>query len=416
MKPIITKIYAREILDSRGDPTVEARVWAGNLSAAASVPSGASTGVHEALELRDGDKKRYRGKGVLKACRNVNTKIAAKLKGMNAADQKKLDHAMVEIDGTENKSKLGANAILSVSLAAARLAALANGQELYEYLAETYGYKPGPIPTPLLNVINGGAHALSSGLDVQEFFIIPQSGPFREKLRKGSEVYHALKKNLEADGFTTGLGDEGGFAPRLGSNEIVFKYLQKAITAASYTFGKDFKLGLDAAASEFFDKKKQKYVLKADKKSFAPAQLYKMYQKWYEKFHLAMIEDGAAEDDILAWKLLNQQLGKKTLIVGDDLFCTNIKRIQMGIQQNLVNTVLIKVNQIGSLTETLEAVKLSQRNGYKIVISHRSGETPDAFIADLAVAVNADFAKMGAPARGERLAKYNRLLEIEEML
>ncbi len=416
MKPIISEVKAREILDSRGFPTVETRVWAGELSAVASVPSGGSTGVHEAWELRDNDKKRYRGKGVLKACRNVNTKIFAAVKGLNAADQKKLDRAMIELDGTENKSKLGANAILSVSLAASRLAAQAAGLELYQYLAQLYGYKIKNLPTPAFNVVNGGEHALSSDLDIQELFLIPQRGSFAEQLRTAAEVYQTLKKNLEKQGHNTGVGDEGGFALKLGSNEAVFKHLQAAITGAGYALGKDFKLGLDAAASYFFNLKKHRYELVADKKSYAPAQLYKMYQRWQEKYQLAIIEDGCAEDDILGWKMLNQKLGGKTVIMGDDLFCTNIKRIQMGIQQNLANAAVIKVNQIGTLTETLEAVKLCQKHDYKILVSNRSGETIDSFIADLAVAINAEYIKSGAPNRGERLAKYNRLMEIEEQL
>ncbi len=412
----ITKIQAREILDSRGNPTVETRVWAGETSATASVPSGASTGVHEALELRDNDKQRYWGKGVLKACKHVNEKIFKAIKGLGAGQQEKIDAVMLELDGTENKSKLGANAILSVSLAVARLAAKAQKLELYEYLAKLYGYQPKQLPTPLFNVINGGVHAVSSGLDVQEFFIIPQSRKFSENLRMGSEVYHALKKNLEARGLNTGVGDEGGFAPHLASNELAFKHLQAAIKGAGYVLGKDFKLGTDAAASEFFDQKKQLYVLKADKKSYKAIQIYKMYKAWVDKYHLEIIEDGCAEDDFLGWKFLTQNLGGQTLLVGDDLFATNSKRIQMGVTQKIANAVLIKVNQIGTLTETIAAIKLSQNNKYKIVISHRSGETNDSFISDLAVAAGAEYIKAGAPCRGERLAKYNRLVEIEEQL
>jgi enolase len=412
----ITKVHAREILDSRGNPTVETRLWSGELSAIAAVPSGVSTGVHEALELRDGDKKRYGGKGVLKACANVNKKIFAKVKGMDASGQEALDRAMLALDKTPNKSRLGANAILSVSLAAARLAALNNGLELYQYLAKLYGYTIKDLPAVLFNVLEGGAHAVSSGLDVQEFFIIPHRTSFAERLRIGAEVYHRLKKNLDAEGYETGLGDEGGFSPRLGSNEAAFKYLQHVIKDAGYKLGRDFTLGTDVAASEFFDAKKQKYILKADKKSYAPSQLYKLYKNWYEKYHLSLIEDGCAEDDMIGWKLLTQALGNKTLLVGDDVFVTDIARIATGIQNHIANTVLIKVNQIGTLTETIAAVKLSQKHNYKILISHRAAETTDAFIADLAVAVNAEYIKTGAPARGERLAKYNRLLEIEEQL
>lgn len=412
----ITKIQALEVLDSRGNPTVQTTVWAGDKSATASVPSGASTGVHEALELRDGDKNRYGGKGVLKACKNVNGKIFEAIKGISATNQEKIDRTMLELDGTANKAKLGANAILSVSLATARLAAKSQKKELYQYLANLYGYEVKNLPTPLFNVINGGAHAKSSGLDVQEFFIIPQAKKFSEKLRYGAEVYHLLQKNLLAKGYSTGVGDEGGFAPKLGSNELAFKFLHDAVIGAGYKFGSDFKLGADVAASEFFDAKKDLYILQADKKSYKPAQIYKMYKHWYEKYHIAMIEDGCAEDDIVGWKLLTQEMGKYLTLVGDDVFCTDTKRIQMGITQKISNAILIKVNQIGTLTETLAAIKLTQKNNYQVVISHRSAETADAFIADLAVAVNADYAKMGAPCRGERLAKYNRLLEIENQL
>lgn len=352
---------------------------------------------------------------MLKACRNVNDKIFKAIKGLSATQQEKIDKLMLELDGTENKTKLGANAILSVSLAAARLAAKAQKLQLFQYLANLYGYEPKSLPTPLFNVINGGVHA-DSGLDVQEYFIIPQHGRFSEKLRMGTEVYHVLKQRLIGQGFSTGVGDEGGFAPKLEANEIVFRHLQAAIAGAGYKSGQDFKLGVDVAASEFFDTKKQLYILKADKKSYKPTQIYKMYKQWFEKYHLAMIEDGCAEDDIVGWKFLNQELGEKTVIAGDDLFVTNIKRIQMGIQQNLANAVVIKVNQIGSLTETIQALKLAQRNKYKIIIAHRSGETCDAFIADLAAATNAEFIKTGAPSRGERVAKYNRLLEIENQL
>jgi enolase len=412
----ITQIQAMEVLDSRGNPTVQTTVWAGDASATASVPSGASTGAHEALELRDGDKKRYGGKGVLKACKNVEGKIFQAVKGMPVDDQEKIDQTMVDLDGTENKSKLGANAILSVSLASARLAAKIKKQELFQYLAEIYGYQIKALPTPLLNVINGGAHAKSTGLDVQEFFIIPQAKKFSEKLRMGAEVYHILQKNLLAKGYSTGVGDEGGFAPKLGANEAAFKFLENSIADAGYKVGRDFNLGIDAAASEFFDKKKQLYMLKADGKTYKPSQVYKMYQQWQKKYGLVLIEDGCDEDDIVGWKFLTQELGNSAILVGDDVFVTNTTRLQMGIIQKIANAVLIKVNQIGTLTETVAAVKLAQKHNYKIDISHRSAETADSFIADLAVAVNAEYIKAGAPSRGERLAKYNRLLEIENQL
>ncbi len=412
----ITKIHAMEVLDSRGNPTIQTTVWAGDISAKASVPSGASTGSHEALELRDNDKKRYGGKGVLKACKNVEGKIFQAIKGLKADDQEKIDQIMIDLDGRDNKSKLGANAILSVSLATARLAANCHKMELFEYLAHKYGYMVKDLPTPLLNVINGGAHARSTGLDIQEFFLIPLGGKFSEKLRKGTEVYHVLQKNLLAKGYSTAVGDEGGFAPKLPSNEAAFTFLREAVLATGYKMDNDFHLGADVAASEFFDIKKGVYEFKADKKVFKSTQIYKMYRQWYEKYHLSIIEDGCAEDDIVGWKLLNQELGRETLIVGDDLFCTNIKRLKMGITQNLANAIIIKVNQIGTLSETMETVKLAQKNNYKIILSHRSAETCDDFIADLAAGVNAEYLKMGAPCRGERLAKYNRLLEIEELV
>jgi enolase len=425
----ITRIQALEVLDSRGNPTVQTTVWAGETSATASVPSGASTGVHEALELRDGDKKRYGGKGVLKACRNVEEKIFKAVKGISAGDQEKIDQTMIDLDGTDNKAKLGANAILSVSLASARLAAKCQKMELYEYLREVYlsddktptltlpqgGRETYSLPTPLFNVINGGAHA-DSGLDIQEYFIIPQKGNFATKLRMGAEVYHALKAHLAAKGLTVAVGDEGGFAPKLKSNEEPFKYLENAMKTAGYKFGVDFRMGVDVASSEFYDKKSGQYVMKASKEKFSSAAMWKFYKKWLDKYHLEILEDACEQDDFLGWKLLMQNLGTATTVVGDDLFCTNINRLHLGVQQSLANGIIIKVNQIGTLTETLKTIKLAQKNKYKIVISHRSGETSDNFIADLAVAVNADYIKSGAPCRGERLAKYNRLLEIENRI
>lgn len=411
----ITKIEAREILDSRGLPTLETTVWSGKIKASASVPSGASTGVHEALELRDGDKKRFLGKGVLKACRNVNSVISKEVVGMISFNQPALDAAMIKLDGTENKSKLGANAILSVSLASSRLAAKLRGQELYEYLAKLYGYKKLFIPTPLFNVINGGVHA-DSGLDIQEFFIIPQSGSFSEKLRKAAEVYQHLKKNLASEKMAVGVGDEGGFAPHLGANEKGFEVLQKAVKSAGYKLGQDFRLGIDAASSEFFDSKTKHYSMHASRVSFSSHNIHSLYVKWVNKYNLQIIEDGCAEDDMEAWKLLTKELGKKAILVGDDLFVTNPRRLQMGINESMANAVLIKVNQIGTLTETLETIKLAQQHNYKTVISHRSGETTDNFIADLAVATNANFIKAGSLSRGERLSKYNRLLQIETQI
>lgn len=414
-KSNISKIEAREILDSRGNPTIETTLWSGGISATASVPSGASTGSHEAVELRDGDKKRYGGKGVLTAVKNVNGVIAKKILGMDPMGQKVIDGTMLALDGTENKGRLGANSILSVSLAVARLAAKLQNKELYAYLANIYGYKPKSLPVPLFNVVNGGAHA-DSGLDIQEFFIIPQKGKFSERLRQGAEVYQQLKKFLASKKLATSIGDEGGFAPHLGRNEKGFEVLAQAIKDAGYALGKDFALGIDAASSEFFDFRTGTYNLTASGKKYTPKTISSLYTQWFAKYHLQIIEDGCAEDDFVGWKALSSGLGKKTILVGDDLFVTNIKRLEQGIKDGIANAILIKVNQIGTLTETLDTIKLAQKNKYKVVISHRSGETNDDFIADLAVAVNADYAKMGSLARGERLAKYNRLMEIERLL
>jgi enolase len=411
----ITKIQAREILDSRGNPTVETTVWAGNASAKASVPSGASTGIHEAWELRDGNKKRYGGKGVLKAVKNVNQTIAKALKGLDVAHQQDIDQIMIDLDGTPNKSNLGANAILSVSLASIRLAAKLAQKPLFSYIGQQYHYKPKGLPTPLFNVINGGKHA-DSGLDIQEFFIIPLKGSFKDKLRKGDEVFQVLKNQLAKEHKTVSVGDEGGFAPKLESNEEALKQLVQAVKAAGFKLGKDFMLGMDAAASEFFDAKKNLYELKASKLSLDPKKIYRLYAKWAEKYHLQILEDGCGEDDFSGWKILTRELGRKLILVGDDLFVTNPKRIALGVAQKMANAALIKVNQIGTLTETMQAIRLAQAHKYKIIISHRSGETDDDFIADLAVAVNAEFIKAGAPDRGERVSKYNRLMEIETQM
>ncbi|HEX3099947.1 MAG TPA: phosphopyruvate hydratase [Patescibacteria group bacterium] len=412
MKNKITKITAREILDSRGNPTIEATVWSNEFFASACVPSGASTGAHEALELRDGDKKRYAGLGVRKACANVNTKIFKLLKGKPVAETKLLDELMIAADKTANKSNLGANAILSVSLASARLAAQLAEKPLYKHLADQYKYKTMALPTPLLNVINGGVHA-DSGLDVQEFFIIPLRGSFAEKIQHSHAVIRELKKFLVNKDLSIGVGDEGGFAPKIGSNKKALRALVQAVENAGFKLKKDFALGLDAAASEFFDANKEIYRLSADKKNFKPTSMYKLYAQWIDEFGLQIIEDGCAEDDFLGWQKLTTELGGKTILVGDDLFVTNTQRIESGIIAGIANAVLIKVNQIGTLTETMAAIKLAQKYGYKVVISHRSGETLDDFIADLAVAVSADYIKAGSLARGERLAKYNRLIAIE---
>ncbi len=411
----ITHIQAREILDSRGNPTVETTVWSGRNFAVASVPSGASTGSHEALELRDGDKNHYGGLGVKQACSNVMKKIFPAVKGMDVADQAGIDTAMIEKDGTLNKSSLGANAILSVSLAASRLAAKLAGKELYQHLANKYGYTVKHMPTPLCNVINGGVHA-DSGLDIQEFFIIPLKGSFAEKVERTHRVVRALKANLVKQGHVVGVGDEGGFAPHLGTNEKALRELAAAVSHAGLKLGKDMALGFDAAASEFFDKHKEIYRLAADHKNYKPASIHKLYEKWIKQYHIQVIEDGCAEDDFCGWQHLTNELGKQVTLIGDDLFATSSQRLQAGIIANIANAVLIKVNQIGTLTETIDTVKLAQKYGYKVAISHRSGETTDSFIADLAAAVNADFIKAGSLNRGERLAKYNRLLEIEQQV
>lgn len=415
MKNTITRIEAREILDSRGNPTIETTIWSGLVHATASVPSGASTGVHEALELRDGDKKRYGGLGVKKACANVNTKIFKLLKGKSLSNLKALDELMILADKTPNKAKLGANAILSVSLAAARLSSQLAGRPLYKHLANQYNFKNLELPTPLLNVINGGVHA-DSGLDVQEFFIIPLRGSFSEKIQKSHAVIRELKKMLVSKGLSIGVGDEGGFAPKIGTNKKAMRVLVQSIEKAGFKLKKDFALGIDAAASEFFDADKEIYRLSADHKNFKPSSVYKLYAKWIADFGLKIIEDGCAEDDFAGWQKLTSALGHKTILVGDDLFVTNAQRIEKGIIAGIANAVLIKPNQIGSVSETIDAIKLAKKYGYQVVMSHRSGETMDDFIADLAVAVSADYIKAGSLSRGERLAKYNRLMAIESEL
>ncbi len=414
--PKITEIKAREILDSRGNPTVEVKVTVeGGFSAKASVPSGASTGSHEALELRDADPNRYGGNGVLKAVANVNNVLAKKMRGMEVSQQRRIDEAMLHIDGTENKSKLGANAILGVSLAAARTSAVASGVPLYKSLRTTFGIKGTdyPMPLPMVNVLNGGAHANFS-LDIQETMVIPRLKTMRERVRAGSEIFHALGKILKKEGFATTVGDEGGYAPKLAQNEKAFDFILDAIEEAGYAPGKEVALGADIAASEFYDAKKRRYVMKVDGKSLDAAGMILMYEKWLKKYPIMSIEDGLAEDDWDNWETLTKKLGKKLTLVGDDLFVTNVRRLEQGISRHVGNAILIKNNQIGSLSETMDAIFLAQKHGYKVAISHRSGETPDAFIADVAVAVRAEFIKTGSFSRGERLAKYNRLMEIED--
>ncbi len=415
MKNLISKITARQILDSRGNPTVEATVYSGQMSATASVPSGASTGSHEAVELRDGGKA-WQGKGVSKAVRNIEKVILPLLKGCEVTDQVQIDQRMITKDGTKDKRKLGANSILAVSIAAVRLSSKLNNQPLYKSLAGQFGFsKPKQLPTPLLNVLNGGLHA-DSGTDIQEFFFIPKKGNFSKKIEVGSLAINSLKSLLVKKKLSVGLGDEGGFAPKLSSNEKALRLMHEALKKAGLRLGKDVALGIDAASSEFFNRDTEVYKLKADKKNFKPVSIYKMYQKWIDRYGLEVIEDGCSEDDYLGWQKLTLNLGSNTVLVGDDLFVTDPARLQAGIISNIANAVLIKPNQIGSVTETMETISLAKKYGYKVVVSHRSGETLDDFIADLSVAVGADFIKAGSLARGERLAKYNRLLEIAEEL
>lgn len=414
----IKSIKALEILDSRGNPTVRVRVVLNNGAVGvASVPSGASTGSHEALELRDNDKKRYNGKGVLKAVNNVNKIIAPKLIGKDPVKQRALDLLMLKLDGTENKSKLGANAILGASLAVAQTGALSAGLPLYKYLRRTFGlkYQTWKLPYATMNILNGGAHADWS-LDIQEFMIVPRQNKFSSRLRCGAEIFAALGKILKKQGYPTLKGDEGGYAPKLGGNEKAFAYILRAIAQAGYKAGRDVKLAVDLASSEFFDAEKKVYNLKADKKILTPGQMIALEKSWLKKYPIISLEDPLAEDDWPSWKILTAELGKKTVLVGDDLFVTNVKRLQPGIDSGVANAILIKPNQIGTLSETIDAIELAHKNGYKTSISHRSGETGDTFIADLAVAVNSEFIKTGSLSRSERVEKYNRLLEIEEEL
>ncbi len=403
----ITAVIAREILDSRGNPTVEVEVQTQTGRGRAAVPSGASTGEHEANELRDNDKKRYVGKGVLKAVDNVNQSLGPSVLGLDALDQVQVDQVLRDADGTPNKSKMGANAILGVSMAVARAAADAVGLPLWRFLG---GTNARVLPTPLMNIVNGGAHA-DNGLEIQEFMVVPSgAATFPEALRAGAEIFHALKAALKAKGLTTAVGDEGGFAPRLGANEEAIQFIMKAIEAAGYKPGKDVHLALDCAASEFFDKKKGTYTF--DKKEISTAELVATYEKLAATYPIVSIEDGCAEDDWEGWKLLTQKIGAKVQLVGDDLFVTNVERLKRGIEGGYANAILIKVNQIGTLTETLDAIRVANDAGYRSIISHRSGETEDTFIADLAVATNAGQIKTGSLSRSDRIAKYNQLLRI----
>ena len=411
----IKKIFARQILDSRGNPTVEVDIYteAGFMGRAA-VPSGASTGIHEAVELRDGDKKVYQGKGVLKAVENVNTTIASKLKGFDVSDQPGLDAVIVAADGTPNKSKLGANGMLAVSLAAAKAAAKEAGLPLFRYVGGTNAVT---LPMPMMNILNGGAHA-DNKIDFQEFMVMPVgASSFSEGLRWGVDIFHTLKGVLKKKGFSTNVGDEGGFAPNIQSNEEAIETVLEAISAAGYKTGSQIAIAMDAANSELWDGKKKKYIFhKSSKKELSSDELVKFWASWVKKYPIISIEDGMAEDDWAGWKNLTDTLGSKVQLVGDDLFVTNVERLARGIKDHTANALLVKVNQIGTLTETINAVTMAQHNSYNTIMSHRSGETEDTTIADLAVALNCGQIKTGSASRTDRIAKYNQLIRIEEML
>lgn len=410
----IVKVTGRQILDSRGNPTVEVDVVTANgVVGRAAVPSGASTGVHEAVELRDGDKSKYLGKGVLKAVNNVNTLINEALHGMDIFDQKAIDTVMLRLDGTENKSHLGANAILGTSLAVAKAAAQESGLSLYRYIG---GVGAVTMPVPMMNILNGGSHA-DNLIDIQEFMVMPfGASSFSEGLRWGTEVFHELKGVLKSRGMSTNVGDEGGFAPNLGSNEEAIQVVIEAVEKAGFTPGEDMYIALDAASSEFYNAETGKYVFHSTGDQMSSSEMVGFWADWCKKYPIVSIEDGLAEDDWAGWKQVTEQLGSKVQLVGDDLFVTNTKRLSRGIEEGIANSILVKVNQIGSLTETIEAVQMATRNGFTSVMSHRSGETEDSTIADLAVAMNCGQIKTGSASRSDRMAKYNQLLRIEEEL
>ena len=410
----IEYIHGRQILDSRGNPTLEVDVYTSNGGfGRAAVPSGASTGVHEAVELRDGDKGIYLGKGVLKAVQNVTTVISDELKGFSIYEQRVIDQKMIHLDGSPNKSKLGANAILGVSMACAKAAASELGRPLYSYLG---GVNATTLPVPMMNILNGGSHA-DNKIDIQEFMVMPfGASSFSEALRMGTEVFHHLKSVLKQNGMSTNVGDEGGFAPALGSNEEAIEVVLKAIESAGYRPGEDIWIALDAASSEFYDKKSGKYTFESTGDIMDSNDLVSFWTDWVKKYPIISIEDGLDEDDWNGWKLLTEKVGDKCQLVGDDLFVTNTKRLQKGIDEDTANSILIKVNQIGSLSETIDAVNLASKNGYTSVMSHRSGETEDNTIADLAVALNTGQIKTGSDSRSDRMAKYNQLLRIEDQL
>ena len=415
MYTFIESIHAQQILDSRGNPTVEVEVMLedGSLGRAA-VPSGASTGIHEALELRDGDKKRYLGKGVTKAVENVNTKIADELIGWDATQQMAIDKMMLELDGTPNKSSLGANAILGTSLAVAKAAANSLGMPLYKYIGGVYAHV---LPVPMMNILNGGAHTAWQSTDAQEFMVMPLGAPsFSEGLRWGAEIYHTLKTVLKDHGYATLVGDEGGYAPALKSNAEAVEVILEAVEKAGYKAGKDVGIALDPAASEFYDEEKKIYNLRTEGKKLDPAQMVDFWKNWVDQYPIVSIEDGLAQDDWEGWKVMTAELGDRLQIVGDDLLVTNPERVAKAIKEKACNSLLVKVNQIGSLTETIKSVEMCHRAGWTAVTSHRSGETEDSTIADLAVALNTGQIKTGAPARSDRVAKYNQLLRIEAEL
>jgi len=411
----IVKIHARQILDSRGNPTVEAEVYTENgIMGRSAVPSGASTGKHEAVELRDGDMGTYLGKGVLKAVQNITTSINEELNGLYVTEQSLIDQKMIDLDGTDNKANLGANAMLAVSLACAKAAASEGGQELYNYIG---GVNARELPIPMMNILNGGSHADNS-IDFQEFMVMPISATsFSEGLKMGTEVFHYLKEELKSKGYSTNVGDEGGFAPNLESNEKAIEIVLKAIETAGYRPGEDMYISMDAAASEFYNAEENVYHLhQSTGDKLTPTEMVDYWVDWTRKYPILSIEDGLDEDDWDAWKNLTNKIGDKVQLVGDDLFVTNVDRLGRGIENNIANSILIKVNQIGTLTETIDAVQMAQKNSYTSVMSHRSGETEDTTIADLAVALNCGQIKTGSASRSDRMAKYNQLLRIEEML
>ncbi|MEA3322774.1 MAG: phosphopyruvate hydratase [Patescibacteria group bacterium] len=413
----IKKIFAREILDSRGNPTIEAELYLDNGTKSWSqVPSGASTGEFEALELRDGDKKRYDGKGVLTAIENINGELQKAVIGMDVVDQRAIDQKMIELDGTENKARLGANAILAISLAVCRAAAISENKQLYEHIALLHGAKDVALPIPMFNIINGGQHA-DSGLAIQEYKIVPQGiETFKEQYRAGSEIFHALKKYLAKKGLATSVGDEGGFAPRLESNTAPLGAIESAVSAVGYKMGQEINIAIDAAANSFYHEKCGHYAFELEDKAYSRKELLEEYQGWVDNHYIMSIEDGLSEYDWEGWHEMYEKFDEQIMLIGDDLIVTNTKRLQRAIDEKACNSVLIKPNQIGTVSETLDCIKLAQDNDMKTVVSHRSGETIDDFIADLSVGVASDFIKTGSLSRGERLCKYNRLLTIAEQI